>query len=76
VKIALKTANETTLGCKPKDFESVDLKSTVSVWSFPRKAGIQVLFHRQPSLDARVRGHDGTSVRLKGRGFDHPRRGH
>jgi len=43
----------------------------------PAKAGIQVRgFAPHRSLDARLRGHDETSLRLKARDFNHPRKGH
>lgn len=44
----------------------------------PAHAGIQSLPHgySATTLDARLRGHDGLSLRLKARGFNHPRRGH
>jgi hypothetical protein len=42
----------------------------------PAKARIQVRgFSLLRSLDARVRGHDGTSLRLKARDFNLPRKG-
>lgn len=39
----------------------------------PAKAGTQVLFSPHHNLDARFRGHDGTSLRLKTRDFNHAR---
>jgi hypothetical protein len=62
---------------KPRGFEFVDWKSTpVSV--IPAHAGIQVLFELAPriNLDAGLRRHDESSLRLKVRDFNHPREGH
>ena len=63
----------------------VDWKSTL-VSVIPAEAGIQAVFELElkTNLDARVRGHDELSLRLKSalsavegaRDFNHPERGH
>jgi hypothetical protein len=63
-----------SLGSKSRGSKSIDWKST----SFPFRhsrmllAGIR-LCHSLGSLDARLRGHDGLSLGLKAKDFNHPR---
>ena len=65
-----------TLGFKPRGSEFIDWNSTLH-FVIPAQAGIQSLVNKPKlNLDAGLRRHDKSSLRLKARDFNHPRNEH
>jgi len=66
-----------TLRFKPRVREFVDYKSTLPA-VIPAQAGNQVFFRfpTKPMMDAGLRRHDKSSLWLKVRDFNQPRKGH